>query len=399
MRFLIPINKLEDLKKKLNRIEKKCPNVIKYEELGYKFEKQTIREVFFNGKYSELKTNGQIVVKCMEIEVEGSYCINDWKFVATLEHTENGNIIRNISDIEIPEYYRTCSCYCEHCNTKRNRKDTYLIRNINTGEFKQVGKNCLMEYTCGLDSQVVSAMMSFQEYIILSQEMDEEMLEYFASQQDNYMSIEIFKNYAYEEVLQHGYIKDKTVSNIIEKIKNGEKIVNHSVELAKIDEWLKEQDLSSEYMYNANIAWNNSYCEYRDYALIASLINVYLKSLNEKIQRNTAKLDVNVGDRITFNVISIRVVFTSWDFYSDCENYLYEIIDDKGYTYTWNTTKKLENTKCEMTATVKGFKEYKGINQVVIQRAKVKVNKPVVEPEYITGKTESEKALDELFKM
>jgi len=36
---------------------------------------------------------------------------------------------------------------CDHCNTKRERKQLMLVRNKETGEIKRVGTSCLFEYT------------------------------------------------------------------------------------------------------------------------------------------------------------------------------------------------------------------------------------------------------------
>lgn len=53
-----------------------------------------------------------------------------WQFVAVIQHTEEGNIVRKVTDVEIPEKYRNTSNYCDHCKVKRERKDTYVLLNI-----------------------------------------------------------------------------------------------------------------------------------------------------------------------------------------------------------------------------------------------------------------------------
>ncbi len=50
-----------------------------------------------------------------------------WEFVATLEHTEEGNITHNISGKDLPNEYRDCEPWCDHCKVRRNRKDTYVL--------------------------------------------------------------------------------------------------------------------------------------------------------------------------------------------------------------------------------------------------------------------------------
>lgn len=73
--------------------------------------------------------------------------LSGWTFVATIDHTmEAGNVIRKIdSAVEIPTRYRHVKSICEHCNTSRQRNDTFLLRNA-AGEFKQVGRTCLQDF-------------------------------------------------------------------------------------------------------------------------------------------------------------------------------------------------------------------------------------------------------------
>jgi hypothetical protein len=92
--------------------------------------------------------NGREYVKPMnEIAISGiAPKLAGWSFQGTIQHTENGNILRAINETAIPEAYRSVKRLCDHCNKDRNRKDTYLVVNENN-EFKQLGKSCLKDYT------------------------------------------------------------------------------------------------------------------------------------------------------------------------------------------------------------------------------------------------------------
>jgi hypothetical protein len=86
--------------------------------------------------------------------------IEGWMFVAALHHVAGqGTLIHGLDDIEFPERYRTSDKpVCEHCNTRRARKDTYLVKHEGTGEFKQVGSACLKDFL-GHDSPAKIAAM------------------------------------------------------------------------------------------------------------------------------------------------------------------------------------------------------------------------------------------------
>ena len=61
------------------------------------------------------------------MQVEGIVAFEGWNFIARIDHLNSGNIIKTISDIEIPSKYWHTEGYCDHCNTDRPRKTTYLV--------------------------------------------------------------------------------------------------------------------------------------------------------------------------------------------------------------------------------------------------------------------------------
>lgn len=157
MTYKIFEGNLERLEKKLTKISNKCT---KY---GCDFHYQQVGEVFEEVKDEKGETH---VARFVLIEAEGTAKVNDWQFIATVEHTEKGNIIEGYSGIEVPERYYSGKPVCEHCNSNRYRKNTYIIRNVETGEFKQVGKSCLKDFTQGLSAEMVAQYISgFQELI------------------------------------------------------------------------------------------------------------------------------------------------------------------------------------------------------------------------------------------
>lgn len=147
------------LQKKLARIQKKCI------EYGCEFSYQELGETFKQVRDEE--TGVKHTAKFITVDVSGTAHVNDWEFIATIEHSKPINIIRSFRpEVQIPESYYTADTRCDRCNTKRNRKDTYLIRNTITGEFKQVGKTCLKDFTKGLSAEAVTAYVSWFDELI-----------------------------------------------------------------------------------------------------------------------------------------------------------------------------------------------------------------------------------------
>lgn len=68
-----------------------------------------------------------------------------WEFVASLDDTGNGMIVRSRPGAELngwrPEAQR-----CDHCGKFRARTETYVVRNVETGELLQVGSSCMQNF-------------------------------------------------------------------------------------------------------------------------------------------------------------------------------------------------------------------------------------------------------------
>jgi hypothetical protein len=85
-------------------------------------------------------------VEQSQIKLDGAAPkLKGWTFVARIMHGEGGNMVMNVPDQEIPTRYRTAPPACDHCRSNRNRKDTFVLRS-DSGEYKQVGTNCLRDF-------------------------------------------------------------------------------------------------------------------------------------------------------------------------------------------------------------------------------------------------------------
>lgn len=126
MKYSIPEENIAGLEKKLARIEKKCKKYgcdFHYERVGEHFEERRLSNV---DDFGEICGSCKVVIKCIDIEVEGAAKVNGWQFVASLDFAENGNLIRGIGSVEVPSRYYFCSPWCEHCKTARDRKHSYI---------------------------------------------------------------------------------------------------------------------------------------------------------------------------------------------------------------------------------------------------------------------------------
>lgn len=97
----------------------------------------------------------------------------DWELIAVLNVVKDENIIHMIGNGDItPEVSRyKQSNSCDHCNHNRKRVVTYVVRNIQTGEYVQVGKSCLSNFI-GTDAMILEiiASLNIDKYIKESKE-------------------------------------------------------------------------------------------------------------------------------------------------------------------------------------------------------------------------------------
>lgn len=89
-----------------------------------------------------------IQVKVVEYWVEGNILEwGDWEMVGSVHHPEKGaSIVSNVPGYRIPQEFYFHSNTCDHCGTQRARNFTFIVRNIQNGQYKRVGGSCLNEF-------------------------------------------------------------------------------------------------------------------------------------------------------------------------------------------------------------------------------------------------------------
>jgi hypothetical protein len=147
--FEVPEENVRRLADKIAKLARKaaklgCPAPM-FAVVGEPFEKQ--RKTEDGHKY---------FVTYRHVEVSGeSPQINGWRFAATVDHDGEENILRAIID-GAPARYRSARADCEHCKTHRRRSETFLLLS-ETGEWRQVGRQCLKDFLGHADPTSLAA--------------------------------------------------------------------------------------------------------------------------------------------------------------------------------------------------------------------------------------------------
>lgn len=387
MKYLIHESNIERLEKKLTTISNKC------EKYGCIFTYEVIGEQF--------KENEEgIVSRYIEIETSGIAKVDNWVFVATIDFREGGNIVRKCGNIEVevPERYYTSEPICEHCNTKRRRKDAYIIMNTETGEFKQVGRSCLKDFTCGLSAELVAQYIAAFDTMIEGEAVaagwhaveyydTKEYLQYVTECINHFgfcgtQSERPTKSRAYEYLMARAgkIYAPKHLEQLLremDKVNFKYDAIEVAQTVKKALEWIAEQNEDNNYIHNVKVLASQQYITYKDFGFVASLISTYNKAMKiEQKRKEQQEADSkscfvgNVGDRITIEVQAVECV-ASWDTQFGT-TFLHKMVDEQGNVYIWKTGKGMPNRKTTIVGTVKEHKEFRGIKQTELTRCKVK---------------------------
>lgn len=392
--YFIHEDNMDRLEKKLRRIQSKCEKHnchFEYERLGEEYRKVTTSD------------GCKVTAKFIEVKVSGIAAINGWQFVAILESTPGGNVIKQYAeDIEVPDYYKTCKLTCDHCKSKRARKSTCIIRNIETGEFQQVGKYCLLTYTHGFDAEGITS------YIAMFDELIEGYAPDTTSNIRYYETLDVLK-VAYELVSKLGYTPvdagdistkiltlkflesmrdNKVFSPITDEIKRIGEDIDFNCNRSEVIEtatdilsWLvNEADTSNIYMHNLKTIASNLYVKWSDVGILASGIVSYNKAMNFKKRTQEFKASHeadfkseyvgNIGDRITTPIKSLICVHSSDTIYGML--YMYKMVDNNDNILIWSTSKCLKDEKFSfVTGTIKSHDTYRDIKQTYLTRCKL----------------------------
>jgi len=314
---------------------------------------------------------------------------DDWQLAGTIDCREGGNILR--TNMEVPESYRTVSHKCDYCTTKRIRKDTFIVKNAVSGEFKQIGRNCLGLFL-GVNVEFLLNLFDF----IRSEDTDEseENTRYYGVQ--TYYLNE-FVNACARLVIKEGFKSSQfngaTASSAnymiytrpttamrketLEAFRTNYPETEESKKLANdVIEYTKALTGDTNYINNLRILYNSENIQSKDFGYVASAFSGYLKAKEIEFKRiNEAKAYSNkwageISERKNFEVEVVNCHTTDTKF-GKC--YIYTMKDNNKNRITWftNDSKMEVGSKYKVKATIKKLDVYNGLKQTVITRGKV----------------------------
>ncbi len=396
MTYSIPECNFENLTKKISAIRKKCEKYgcdFRFEVVGSEYKRHTFED-------------GSIgLIKYISVDVEGCAKLADWEVVAILDHKHSaGNVVHVLdSSFRLPDEYYYSKGKCDHCNTSRYRRYTAIVRNVKTGNIKQIGGSCLKSYTQGFDAEFIT------KYLQCLKDIDDCCSWEISNSSTRYFDRDRFLICVAECTLKFGFYPTSSEYSTKQRALD---ILNYldyqivpdwaksadvflapyeavgfnldSTELIKLSDdtkdWIKRNEASNQdYMHNLNVVFADPYISYKDLGIAASAVYSYLKDHKEITnRRNVNTINVSssqhvgcVKDKITVDVASCSVAGVYSTIYGTTS--IYRFVDIDGNVYVWHTSTYIEhlNRVKSVSGTIKSHSEFKGEKQTVLTRCKI----------------------------
>lgn len=387
--FEIYEQNMDIFKKKMKRLEKKAEkisgngNAIVYNVTGHEFRQD--------------KSDKRIVRKVILVEVTEQEIlrIDGWEFAGVIKHMTNGNVLNKMPffEQELPEKFQKVSTICEHCNTNRIRKDTYILFNTETAEFKQVGKSCLKDFFGHKTPEQLAGYYENLLEIDADGWQDSSLLggyygkEYYELQHylelaktvidiDGYVS----KKRMMEIAEQGGCIKSTTdeISDILCGKRYIGKIAKEVTQyVLKVIDYIKDIDVQNEYERNLKTLANEECISLDVAGYVTSMISYYQRAIdriteleNRREQLASSEHVSEIGKRIELT-LTVNKVIPIETIYGTL--LIHTMSDATGNQFVWKTTAKNlgEENTINLKATIKGHGEYNEVKQTELSRCKV----------------------------
>lgn len=393
MKYTIFANRLDDLQRVFNRYSKKAQRagLTPALEILDKYAKKI--DVYENdhANHCQAKT-GSILIDVVDINLTfPPYKLGEFTAAAVIDHTtansEAGNMIYKINQAaEIPTKYRTAPPYCEHCRTAQRRNKTILLQNAR-GEFKQVGTNCLREYTGIEETDIIRAMEAVNSILLEA----DSLTGCYSGGQSEHVSTADYLAKCIHLTNAHGYnrnIKDEAMKPTAPAPTEAEKETAQTV-----IGYFKSRDFSDDFLYNTKTQLQHEYTRPCN-GFIAYAYTAYLKEIGKEEQKRqkaeaaaASSYYGSIGDRIKNIQVKGRIIAGYETQYGYI--YIYQFTDAENHVFIWKTGANVEtdengNFSGKISGTIKDHNEYNGTKQTVLIRAKTEPDKQP-EPEQPSG--------------
>lgn len=399
--ILILQDRMAEARKELDKLVRKAARYgnpdVSY-RFGEPFQEREVR-TRFDGRKVEVLGPWRVPVT-----IEGSAPqVGPYEFLAKIEHTKEGNILDIVPGRTVDYRFRTTKSSCEHCRTDRQRNETFVLRNTETGEEVQVGRTCLKDFLGYCDPSQVAQRFAFFKAIrdsesewggrgwggfaptneVLALTSACIRLRGWASKaQAQAQGIDSTRDHVADVLwppfdIHKDYNRDRKA-----RMQELAKAVTEADwELAeKAVAWARDGGAgNNDYGHNLRVLCSTELTEMKRAGFVCSAVQAYERAMEREVERAQArKADANsrwqgqVGERLKGLIVTqelARAISGDWG-----DMVLVKFRDDAGNMFTWFTASGtgLQNgQRCKLDGTVKRHSDYQGAQETQLNRCKV----------------------------
>lgn len=313
----------------------------------------------------------------------------DWDFVATLDYDHNaGLIVRTYPGVNSINRANLREGWCDHCQTNRYRKSTYVMRNRNSGEEIQVGSACIKDFT-GWEALPYSAERMQKDV--------EEMSGGFGGGARDVSTLTVL-SVAWACVTEFGYVKSREIGATVDMVRNvidpprkisedfrlelmrlsahAESMMTRATELR---EFILSDEFSgtSEYVLNLKAIARADMVSSRNYGILCSAPQAWARHIEKTFIKEREAAPVSewfgeIGERweLSLTLKAVKYIESAYG----CST-LHTFSDDKGNVFKWfaSSTDLGDDidTTFRIAAGVKAHSEWRNNRETGLTRAKV----------------------------
>lgn len=345
--------------------------------------------------------------------------IDGWEFVAVLEpvQLDNGkyeNFVRSVPGVaeQLPVNLRDRIGDCDHCHTKRSRKETFVLRSIfkptaigQTWEHKVVGRQCLKDFTGGHHdphqlAAVAELLFALNDACQQASD-DEDCFGGGSPRQDKCFDLQQVLEWTCTMIQAFGWVSRTKANESYDQAATADHVIGILVRpREKVQEWeafrTKHQPTTADtqraeaaiewaasqtgsdndYLQNVNLVARMGYTTRSTFGVAVSIMAAYNRAIEqaEAAKRTAAsEWQGTIGKRQEFTV-TVLSIFGSVGEYGTTG--IHRLMDENGNLFTWfaspGGTWLTERKQITIAASVKAHDTYKGVKTTIITRVKEK---------------------------
>jgi len=332
-----------------------------------------------------------------EVEVFGpTPKYEGWELIGTVDHSGAMNLVCAVPGESLPTEFRLTANTCDHCNTRRSRKLTVVVRN-EEGDIKRVGRSCLKDFLGHASPEKLARMAEFLRSVLDLSEDDWEGDYSGGSSWSGYDPAD-FMDWVAQAYLEHGWAPassdcptaDTAMNSRFDHMRGkphkaatdrpGTKALELS---AKVMEWvgnLKHRELRSDYLWNLMAVFENEFIPYKRTRLAASAIIAFIREEERELkrrmenERRSWKPEAesahfgNIKERSEY-LLTLVGLFSTEGYHGTI--HIHKFRTESGDVAVWFGSKDVGMEKGKtyrVKATVKKHDERKGVPQTILTR-------------------------------